>query len=159
MSLRNCIFIIVTFLLFSCNNTSKEDVVFKERFFNNIAIIKDVANYYDSITILIYTGKPYEIEDLYAEKQGYNEAICFNVSVSGIDRGQPEYNDIDSIIKLWEGWYEQNKYTMTMPKADSIYFYDCEAFNEALDLSVARGDLSEEYFSYLLDSIRTVGKY
>lgn len=144
-------------LLFSCGNKCKEDSVFKEKFFQNLSIVEEYSN----IAALIQQDKPYSLDEAFVEKLSY--ADKFNYGVTGISLGEEAYTNVDSVISLWKDWYEQNKCYMTMQKADSLYFYNWVAYDAAVNLffvkriNVGLGN-DEEYFDFLLDSIRKVGR-
>jgi hypothetical protein len=160
---KNIMLIIAILLLYSCNNNCKEDAAFKEKFFKNLSIIKEYIDYQDSISTLDFEDRPLSNKRINKIENDVLDGIHFNYAVTDISLGQPGYTNVDSIIVLWKDWYEQNKCNMTMQIADSLYFYNWEAFDAAVNLffvkriNVGLGN-DEEYFDFLLDSIRKVGR-
>ncbi|WP_295960166.1 hypothetical protein [uncultured Alistipes sp.] len=106
------------FLIVLCLNSlscskCKEDKAFKAEF-QNCLEIADLINGKGYYTDFITRCNTFEC---LIAVSGYRGHVDFDTSFHGSYRSREE---LDRDLKVWEKWYEDNKYSFTLEKADSL---------------------------------------
>lgn len=110
------------FLFLQCKECQK-DIQFEHIFYKNIKIIEHAVFLEKHPTI------SYILKDTVVVIDEFNAAVSYLNKVSGLkqdnlylDNAFPKLSELSIGLKKWKKWYDENKCTMTVMKADSLIF-------------------------------------